>query len=177
LNEALRLDPKFAFAYKNRGISYEKKNQLQKALNDYESAVQINPKLQEAIDGAKRVNQLLAVSSGSQQVVQAQQLPTSSESPPRIAGADLYIDLDKYIGRPVVLTDGYVYGANTNGAQIRAGGTNWKMTTDGIDRESFRFFLKNCSSGANECKFLLLVTPTGEKSVVGPFVKDVKMIQ
>jgi len=65
LNEALRLDQKNAAAYKNRGISYEKKNQFQKALSDFETAVQLNPKLQEAIDGARRVNQLLAESSPS----------------------------------------------------------------------------------------------------------------
>jgi tetratricopeptide (TPR) repeat protein len=62
LNEAIRLDSNAAFAYKNRGVSYEKKNHLQRALSDYEAALQINPKIQEAIDGAKRVNQLLAES-------------------------------------------------------------------------------------------------------------------
>jgi tetratricopeptide (TPR) repeat protein len=195
LNEAIRLDSKSAFAYKNRGTSYEKKNQLQKALNDYESAVQINPKLQEAIDGARRVNQLLAVSSGSQQTADAGQIapPQASPSqqtadagqtasspaspPPRIAGADLYIDLAQYSGRPVILTDGTVQGANNYGALIAAHGVSFN-TTGGIDRESFRFFLKNCTGFAQDnCKIPILVTPTGEKPSGLPQLKDVKMIQ
>jgi tetratricopeptide (TPR) repeat protein len=175
LNEAIRLDSNAAFAYKNRGVSYEKKNHLQKALSDYEAALQINPKIQEAIDGAKRVNQLLAE---SQQMAQVQQQAPVSQNPPRIAGADLYIDLTQYIGRPVILTDGEVQGANNYGALIKAGATSFKIAIDGIDRESFRFFLKSCSGFRGEqCRTPLLVTPTGEKSGHLPVVRDVKMIQ
>jgi hypothetical protein len=146
-------------------------------LSDYESALQINPKLQEAIDGAKRVNQLLATSE-QQQIAQVQQQASVSQSPPRIAGADLYIDVAQYIGRPVILTDGEVQGANNYGALIKAGATTFKIATDGIDRESYRFFLKNCSGFRGEqCRTPLLVTPTGEKSGQLPVVRDVKMIQ
>jgi tetratricopeptide (TPR) repeat protein len=178
LNEAIRLDSTIAHAYKNRGISFEKKNELHKALSEYETAVQLNPKLQEAIDGARRVNQLLAESSRSQQIVQVQQMPTSSEPPPRIAGADLFIDLAQYIGRPVILTDGTVFGANNSNAAVRTRGPTFQITVEGIDRESFRFFLKNCSAGNQDnCKMPLLVTPTGEKSGAWPSLKNVKMIQ
>jgi hypothetical protein len=125
------------------------------------------------------VNQLLAAASGeSQQIVQAQQMPTPSASPPRIAGADLFIDLAQYIGRPVILTDGTVLGANNSGASLNARGTYFKITVKGNDRESFRFFLRNCSTGHQDnCKIPLLVTPTGEKSGNWPSLKDVKMIQ
>src|SRR5262249_52048930 len=133
---------------------------------------------QEAIDGAKRVNQLLATSSSSQQMVQVQQQAPVSQNPPRIAGADLYIDLAQYIGRPVILSDGEVQFANNYGALIKAGATSFKIATEGIDRESYRFFLKNCSGFKGEqCRTPLLVTPTGEKSGQMPVVRDVKMIQ
>ena len=165
-------------------------------MSDFETAVQLNPKLQEAIDGARRVNQLLAESSRSQQtadagqVVPPQALPSQqtvdpgqtasspASPPPRIAGADLYIDLGQYIGRTVILTDGTVQGASNYGALISAHGVSFKITTVGIDRESFRFFLKNCTGFSQEnCKIPLLVTPTGEKSGALPQLKDVKMIQ
>jgi tetratricopeptide (TPR) repeat protein len=137
LNEAIRLNPKSVLAYKNRAVSYEKKNQLKEASDDYDFAVKLNPKLQEAVDGAIRVRQLLAKGSGSQQILDSQ--------PPRIVGADLYIDLARYTGRPVILTDGGVVGANNSFALIQAGAVTFKIITDGIDSESFRFLLKNCS--------------------------------
>jgi hypothetical protein len=148
-------------------------------LNDYESAVQLNPKLQEAMDGAKRVHQLLATSSRSLQTVNAGQMPSSAASPPKIAGADLFIDLVQYIGRPVIIADGGVFEANNDGALIKAGGNTFKLTVDGIDRETFRFFLKNCTGTAigEQCTTPLLVTPTGEKSLGWPLLKNVKMIQ
>ena len=42
---------------------------------------------------------------------------------PEMAGADLFIDIRKYAGRQVVLTDGEVYGATNDGAMVRAGQT------------------------------------------------------
>jgi tetratricopeptide (TPR) repeat protein len=81
LNEAIRLNPKSAWAYKNRAVSYEKKNQLKEASDDYDFALKLYPKLQEAVDGARTVNQLLAKGSGSQQIVEAQQMPAASSQP------------------------------------------------------------------------------------------------
>jgi tetratricopeptide (TPR) repeat protein len=88
LNEAIRLDPKSAVAYKNRAVSYEKKNQLKEASDDYDFALKLNPKLQEAVDGARRVRELLAKDSGSQQIVEAQQMPAVSSQPPKNVGED-----------------------------------------------------------------------------------------
>ena len=42
--EAIRLDPKYAEAYYNRGCSYGKKGDHDKAITDYTAAIQINPK-------------------------------------------------------------------------------------------------------------------------------------
>jgi len=102
-----------------------------------------------------------------------------AENPSKIVGADLYIDLAQYAGRVVILTDGGVVAADNFGALIVAAAVRFKIITDGIDPESFRFMLKNCSSIMlqSQCKFPLLVTPTGEKSANLPVLKDVKMIQ
>jgi len=185
LDKAIQLNPKSARAYKNRGISYEKKGEFQKALSDYNLAISLDSHLQEAIEGAKRVSQTLAMWSPPEKVGQVPQKGPSppSEPPPRIVGADLFIDLALYVQRPVVLTDGRVIGASNQSAQIaqiKTGGVTFWMSGEGIDRESFRFFLHNCSGFGmdSRCKIPLLVTPTGEKGFLGyPIVKDVKMVQ
>ena len=43
LDEAIRLDPQYAFAYNNRGISYSNLEQYQRAIYDYDEAIRIDP--------------------------------------------------------------------------------------------------------------------------------------
>ena len=41
--EAIRLDPKLASAYYNRGIAYENKGEHDKAIADYTEAIRLEP--------------------------------------------------------------------------------------------------------------------------------------
>ena len=62
-----------------------------------------------------------------------------------VTGADLLVDLDTFIGKEVILTDVEVYGSNNRGALVASGGATFQISAEGIDRETFRQFLKNCS--------------------------------
>jgi len=42
-NEAIRLDPKYAIAYGNRGVAYSKLGEYQKAIEDYNQAIELYP--------------------------------------------------------------------------------------------------------------------------------------
>jgi TPR repeat protein len=108
-------------------------------------------------------------------------VPTSAQEPKRFIGADLFIDLQEYVCKQVILTDGEVFGAHDKGGLIKAGGITFSMSVEDIDRESFRFFLTNCTGlpqprpkGAPRCDVPLFVTPTGKYSV-GPVLKSVKI--
>jgi tetratricopeptide (TPR) repeat protein len=55
-------------AHKNRGVSYEKKSDLQNALEEYNLALRLdpnNPRLQDAVEGVKRVQQALTARRAS----------------------------------------------------------------------------------------------------------------
>jgi hypothetical protein len=95
---------------------------------------------------------------------------------PAMAGADLFIDISKYAGRQVILTDGEVYGATNDGALVRAGGATFWISPESIDPETFRVFLKSCSGiGSDDpCKRRLVVTPTGQKRMNWPILTGVK---
>ena len=41
--EAVRLNPKDATAYRNRGVSYEKKGDYDKSISDYSEAIRVHP--------------------------------------------------------------------------------------------------------------------------------------
>ena len=43
-NVAIRLDPKFAFAYNNRGFSYARKGDLDRAISDFGEAIRLDPR-------------------------------------------------------------------------------------------------------------------------------------
>ncbi len=43
-NEAIRLDPKYAIAYNNRGIAYRAKGDNDRAIADYSEAIRLDPK-------------------------------------------------------------------------------------------------------------------------------------
>ena len=47
-DKVIRLDPKYAAAYNNRGIVYQDKEDYDKAINSYDEAIRIDPKLAEA---------------------------------------------------------------------------------------------------------------------------------
>jgi Sel1 repeat len=109
-------------------------------------------------------------------------VPTSAQEPKRLTGADLFIDLQEYVCKQVILTDGEVFSAGNSYALIKAGGITFNMIIEDIDRESFRFFLTNCTGlpqprpkGAPRCDVPLLVTPTGKYGAVGPVLKSVKI--
>ena len=96
-----------------------------------------------------------------------------------ISGADLLIDLDKWAGKEVYVTNVQVYGANNLGALGTASGVTFKITTQGIDKETFRRLLKDCNGVMNSaCKGLsLTVTPTGEKEIGWPVLINVRIGQ
>jgi hypothetical protein len=81
-----------------------------------------------------------------------------------------------------VLTDCGVFDASNSGALINASGVTFWMSVEGINRDSFRYFLKNCSGTGgvltnSPCKMPLLVTLTGEQRGGNPVVKNVKIVQ
>ena len=41
--KAIRLDPKFAHAYNNRGFAYAELSQYERAIEDYNEAIHLNP--------------------------------------------------------------------------------------------------------------------------------------
>ena len=97
-----------------------------------------------------------------------------AQDAPRIDGADLLVDLTKHAGHQVIIKNVEVFGASNSGALGNAGTVVVKITTTGIDPETFRYFLKNCS---NSCVVRLLATPTGEKSGSGlPLLTGVKIV-
>ena len=42
-DEAIRLNPKFALGYNNRGFSYHRLGQYQRAVNDFDEAIGLDP--------------------------------------------------------------------------------------------------------------------------------------
>src|SRR5205814_8123167 len=101
--------------------------------------------------------------------------------PPKLNGADLFVDIKEYVGREVLLTGARIYGASNSGALAEASGVTFKLSTDEIDRETLRYFLKNCSQIGNReiqpCQVSLHVTPTGKMSLNFPILKSVKIAQ
>jgi tetratricopeptide (TPR) repeat protein len=169
LDRSLRLDPNNAYAYKNRGRAREMKHDLTGSLLDYTSALRLKGNLKEAQEGRARVvGQIESKSVNSPQV---------SEPVPRLSGADLLVDLNKYVGRPVVLLDGNVFGANNSFALVRSGGATFSINTEGIEPETFRFILGNCSGlQSAKCKMNLEITPTGGRSMNMPIVSAARMV-
>jgi hypothetical protein len=105
--------------------------------------------------------------------VQAQEFAPAPSNVPHLVGADLFIDLEQYVGKQVVITDARVYAASNSGAYVEAGTVHFKISTKGIDRETFRYFLKNCGKF---CKVRLLATPTGNVGPDDPELVDVKIV-
>ena len=99
----------------------------------------------------------------------------------RVHVHDLLADLDQLIGKEVLLIDANVGGAGNDGASVRAGGAAFKISNEGIDRDTFRYLLESCHMVTEppECQGLqLLVTLSGQKSASGrPILINVKRAQ
>jgi hypothetical protein len=105
-------------------------------------------------------------------------LASEPQSTVRLRGADLFVDLDKYVGKEVLLADGEAIGADNDGFLIKAGAVTFKASTEGIDRETFRFILTNCASffsEGNKCALPMYVTPTGQRTMSWPILKNVRL--
>jgi tetratricopeptide (TPR) repeat protein len=56
-DQAIRLDPKFAFTYYNRGLAWESKRDLQKALTDFKQYSTLAPSDPNGVNAVARVMQ------------------------------------------------------------------------------------------------------------------------
>ena len=63
-DEAIRLDPKFAKSYYNRGVAREKKSNLVEALSDFEAYAQLVPSDPDGPKSVARVKTELSAMSG-----------------------------------------------------------------------------------------------------------------
>ena len=54
-DQATRLDPKFAYAYMNRGLAYGRKGECDRALADLDQAIRLDPKLSMAYSNRLRL--------------------------------------------------------------------------------------------------------------------------
>jgi hypothetical protein len=104
----------------------------------------------------------------------------SPESHP--IGGLVLVDLDTFIGKEVILTDARIFAANNEGALVKSGGVAFSISSEGIDRETFRLFLKSCWENPErepECKGRrLLVTPNGKRVARSiPILINVKLVQ
>jgi hypothetical protein len=96
----------------------------------------------------------------------------------QMPGAHLFIDLAQYIGKQILVTDCYFSNAENTGGFLHCKSVTFRVIADGIDPESFRYFLKNCTrllETKTQCTMPFLVTPTGQKVVNLPVLKDVKI--
>ena len=71
-------------------------------------------------------------------LVSAAPRPAIAADVPRLAASDLFVDLDKYVGKPVVLESMHVFGANNDGALAASGGVTFSLSSQGMDRETLR---------------------------------------
>jgi hypothetical protein len=98
---------------------------------------------------------------------------------PRLSGADLFVDFERYSGKPIVLLNADVFGADNSGALARSGGATFKIDGASADRESFRYFLTNCVGiiASGRCRFSLEATPATRGNVNQPILRDAKILR
>lgn len=99
-------------------------------------------------------------------------LPSAGAQTRALDGASLFVEFSDHTGKEILLTGGRVFGANNDGALVRAAGATFRLSADGMDRETHRYFLRHCSGiiAGQDCAFPLIVTPTGDR---GPFNQPV----
>jgi hypothetical protein len=112
----------------------------------------------------------------------------SAQEPKRLNGTELFIDLEQYVGKQVILVDAGVAGATNSGAFVRAGRVMFYVNGKDVDREAFQFFLTNCTGRSlfawpyggllvkDICKVPLSVIPTAMKTDFSfPVLKSVRI--
>ncbi len=117
-------------------------------------------------------------STGQDQGGALKPLASELQSPVRLRGPDLFVDLDNFVGKEVLLIDGTAYAADNDGFLIKAGAVTFKAITEGINRETLRFVLTNCGSLVPEdtCALPMYVTPTGQTFFMSwPILKNARI--
>jgi tetratricopeptide (TPR) repeat protein len=76
-SEAMRLDPKNALAFDNRGLAYVKKGDYNRAIADYNEAIRLNPNYALAFCNRGRTKLKIKDTSGNADIAKARQLDTS----------------------------------------------------------------------------------------------------
>ncbi len=78
LNEAIRLNPKNALTYRNRGDAYMNKGDYDRALADYNEAIRLDPANAFAFCNRGRVKRNINDASGNADIAKARQLDASA---------------------------------------------------------------------------------------------------
>ena len=77
-------------------------------------------------------------------------LSTTALAATRAAASDLFVDLDQYVGRSVVVESEHVYGADNEGALATSGGVTFLISSEGIAEETMKLFLRHCHDDDSE---------------------------
>jgi tetratricopeptide (TPR) repeat protein len=77
-NEGVRLNPKYAVAFYNRGNAYSRKGDTDRAIADYSEAIRLYPKYALAFCWRGKAKLKINDSSGNEDIAQARQLDASA---------------------------------------------------------------------------------------------------
>jgi len=114
-----------------------------------------------------------------QQQPQPKKTDRFAAAPQPVRGNDLLVDLPKWAGKDISMTNVGVFGVSNDGGLVSAAGATFTFGIRNIDKESFRRLLKDCHGITNPaCKGSLTAMPTGEKSGAGhPILINVRVTQ
>jgi tetratricopeptide (TPR) repeat protein len=76
-NDAIRLDPNYATAFFNRGLSYERKEEHKLAIDDYTEAIRLDPGYARAFCNRGKVKLKINEASGNADIAKARELDAS----------------------------------------------------------------------------------------------------
>jgi hypothetical protein len=100
--------------------------------------------------------------------------------PNTVNGPDLLIDLDRWTGTEVQMRDIAISHADNSGAIVKSNGVRIKISTQGIDKDTFRKILTDCNAWitSSKCQHLNIVAvPTGEKTLFDwPILSNVRLV-